>query len=115
MVFTSEMVHILPGYPNMSPNDPLISFLAFYLKFGDNIVRKEVLKAIVESGMSSIERSTGSNIMSVQPLFITANEAEARFEESNPAKAVIIAVTVAGVLLLVIIGALVVSCKRNNR
>lgn len=109
------MVHILPGYPNTSPNDLLISLLAFYLKFCDNIVRKDVLKAIVESGMPSIERSTVSTIMSVQPLFITTNEAEARVEESNPASAMIIGVTLAGVLLLVIIGALAVCCKRYNR
>ena len=109
------MVHIIPGYPKASPDDPLIILLAFYLKFANDIVGKDVLQDIVKSDLPSIERSTGGTILSVQPLFITSDAVEKSDKESQPGTAIIIGVSVGGVLLLIIIGAVVLCCKRNDR
>ncbi|XP_078370268.1 uncharacterized protein LOC144653914 isoform X2 [Oculina patagonica] len=117
MVFTSDMVHILPGYPKKSPDDPAVTLLAFYLQHPESIVSKDVLKAIVESDASSIEGSIGGTISSVQPLFITTDATdttEVNDGGSKP-KSAIIGASVGGVLLLVIIIALVLSCKKSNR
>ena len=118
MVFTSDMVHILPGYPKKSPGDPTITLLAFYLQlpqgFSNSVINKYVLNAIVESGVSSIEGSMSGTILSVQPLFITTDTTEESDEESKPT-VVIIAACVGCVLLLVIIVVLVLACKKRNR
>ena len=123
MVFTSDMVHILPGYPKQSPDDPTITLLAFYLQLpqgsSDNIVSKEALKAIVESDKSSIGSSIGGTISSVQALSSASDEDEEDDEsDEGPVPmhtGIIIAACVGGVLLLVVIVALVLACKRRNR
>ncbi|KAJ7356102.1 hypothetical protein OS493_027030 [Desmophyllum pertusum] len=111
MVFSADMVHILLGYPMQSPEDPLMTLLAFYLQlpqgFSDNVITKDILQAIVKSDMSSIEGSMGSTISSVQPLASTADtkEDEENAEESKPTN-VVIGASVGGVLLFVVIVAL---------
>ena len=123
MVFTSDMVHILPGYPKQSSDDPTITLLAFYLQLpqgsSDNIVTKEALKTIVESDKSSIGSSIGGTISSVQALSSASKEDE-EDDESDvgpvPVRiGILIAACVGGVLLLVVIVALVLACKRRNR
>ena len=110
MIFSADMVHI--GYPLQSPDDPLITLLAFYLQrsqgLSDYVVTKDVLQAIVKSDMSSIEGSMGSTIVSVQPLSSTANtkEDEENDDESKPTSVIIVA-SVVVVLLLAVIVALV--------
>ncbi|XP_078343191.1 uncharacterized protein LOC144628942 isoform X2 [Oculina patagonica] len=119
MVFSRDKVHILPGYPKQLAVDPLVALLAFYLQFpqglSDNIVRKEVVKAILESDVSSIEESMNGTIISVQSLVSTTDPTEKSDEESKPTTAIIIGACVGGVLLLVIIIALVLACKRSLR
>ncbi len=118
MVFSTDKVHILPGYPKQLSVDPIIALLAFYLQFpqglSDNIVGKEVVKAILESDVSSIEESMNGTIVSVQPLVSTTDPTEESDEESKPTTAIIIGACVGGVLLLVIIIGLVLACKRSN-
>ncbi|XP_078343190.1 uncharacterized protein LOC144628942 isoform X1 [Oculina patagonica] len=118
MVFSRDKVHILPGYPKQLAVDPLVALLAFYLQFpqglSDNIVRKEVVKAILESDVSSIEESMNGTIISVQSLVSTTDPTEKSDEESKPTTAIIIGACVGGVLLLVIIIALVLACKRSR-
>ena len=121
MVFTSDMVHILPGFPKKSPDDPTITLLAFYLQHpqgsSDNTVNKDVLKAIVESDMSSLEGSIGGTILRVEALSSTSkgngNDDESE-EELKPTSA-IIGASVGGVLSLVIIVVVVFVFKRRNR
>ena len=120
IVFTSDMVHILPGYPKMSTDDPLIILLAFYLQlprgFSDDIVDKDVLKAIVKSEAESIERSVGGTIVSVQPLIATTETGtEEGDKESNPQNAVIIGASVGVVTLVVVIVALLFRFKGRKR
>ncbi len=119
-VFTSDMVHILPGYPKQSPDDPLITLLAFYLQlpqgFSENFVDKDVLKDIVESDVSSIGGSIGGTISSVQPFPLTDTPTtdDENDEESKPTS-VIIGASVGGALLLVLIGLFVLSYKKSRR
>ena len=120
IVFTSDMVHILPGYPKMSTDDPLIILLAFYLQlpsgFSDDIVDKDVLKAIVKSEAESIERSVGGTIVSVQPLIATTETGtEEGDKESSPQNAVIIGASVGVVTLVVVIVALLFRFKGRKR
>ena len=119
IVFTSEMVHILPGYPKPSPDDPEVALLAFYIQqpqgFSKAAIKKEVLKAIVESDTSRIEESVGGTILSVQPLISTPEPRKGSEEESDPQSGIIIGVCVGGVVLVVIIISLVLLFKRKKR
>ena len=120
MVFTSDMVHILPGYPKKSPDDPTITLLAFYLQLpqgsSDDTVNKDVLTAIVKSDMPSIEGSIGGTILSVQPLPLTDNsEINDNSDEESKPTSVIIGACVGCVLLLIIVGTIVLAYKRSNR
>ncbi|KAL9987243.1 hypothetical protein ACROYT_G001518 [Oculina patagonica] len=114
------MVRILPGYPKMSPEDPLISLLALYLQlpqgFSDNVVGNDVLKAIVESDVSRIEGSIGGTILSVEFLLKNSDTTDKSDEESEPALAdyVIGAASVCCGLLLVMICTLALGRKRCN-
>ena len=113
------MVHILPGYPKPSPDDPEIALLAFYIQhpqgFSDAAIKKDTLKAIVESNEQSIGGSVGGTILRVQPLISTTETTEESIEESNPQNAIIIGVCVGGVILIVIIASLVLLLKRTKR
>ncbi|KAJ7356090.1 hypothetical protein OS493_027017, partial [Desmophyllum pertusum] len=126
MVFSADMVHIVPGYPTQSPEDPPITLLAFYLQLphglSDKVVTKDILQAIVKSDMSRIEGSMGSTISSVKPLASTADtkedeedeENEEDEKESKPTSAIIVA-SVGGVLLFAVIGAFVLRSGLNGR
>ena len=113
------MVHILPGYPKPSPDDPEIALLAFYIQhpqgFSDAADNKDALKAIVESNEQSIGGSVDGTILSVQPLISTTEITEESDEESNPQNVIIIGVCVGGVILIVIIASLALLLKRTKR
>lgn len=116
------MVHILPGYPIQSPDDPLIALLAFYLQmpqgFSDNVVHRDALKAIVKSDMSGIGRSMGSTVLSVQPLFSTTEiptDKDKDKDDESKSVIVIIGASAGGVVLFVIIVALLLGFKKSNR
>lgn len=117
--FTGDMVHILPGYPKKSTDDPSITLLAFYLQLSrglsNNIVNKDVLKVIVENDKSSIGGSVGGTIIKVQPLISTPKAVEESDEESNPQNAIIIGISVGVVILVAVIIALLFSFKRRKR
>ena len=118
--FTSDMVHILPGYPKKSTDDPSIALLAFYLQLPQglsddiDIVDKDVLKSIVESQKTSIERSVGGTIVSVQPLIATTETTEESDEESNPQITIIVGASVSAVISVVLI-ALLLHLKKKKR
>ena len=135
MVFTGDMVHILPGYPMQSPDDPQITLLAFYLQMpkgmSDSVVHKDALKAIVKSNMSSIEETMESTILSVVPLPSTTETSEPTLkrgtdafkgeeenEESDDSESkstkTIIGASIGGVLFVLVIIAVVVGYKKTN-
>ena len=111
MIFTSDMVHILPDYPKQSPSDPQIALLAFYIQhpqgFSDSAIKRDVLKAIVESDTSSIGGSVGGTILSVQPLISTTEPTEESDEEPKSKNAIIIGASVGGAILILIVVAIV--------
>ena len=114
------MVHIFPGYPKRSTAIPSITLLAFYLQlpqgFSNNIVDKEVVKAIVESDESNIGKSVNGTITSVQPLISTTETTEESDEEPKPMNAIIIGASVGGVILgIVILIALLYRFKGRKR
>jgi len=119
------MVHILPGYPTQSPDDPDVALLAFYLSIrqgllNNTVVNKDVLKDIVNEDISTIGRSMGGTIVSVEPLPSTTEKLQDTNEDeendsNSKATNVIIGASLGGVLIFVIIVAAFVSCKRSNR
>ncbi|XP_078349649.1 uncharacterized protein LOC144634540 isoform X2 [Oculina patagonica] len=118
-VFSGDLVHILPGYPMQSPDDPLITLLAFYLQLSrwslDNVVHRDVLKAIVKSDMYCIGIWMDITLLSVQPLFSTKETTEMPTEKDDKSVIVAIAASLGGVLLLVFIVVLFLGFKRIKR
>ena len=119
MVFTRDMVHILPDYPKQSPNDPQIGLLAFYIQqpqgFSDVAIKKEVLIAIVETDTSNIEVSVGGTILSVEPLTSTTEATNESDEEPKSRTAIIIGTSAVFVISIVIIVTLVLRLNRRKR
>lgn len=123
MVFTNDMVQILPGYPMESPDDPQIALLAFFLQMPqgstDNVVHRDVLEDIVKSDMSGIGGSMGSTVVSVQPLFPTTENpgGDDQDNENEPKSGMVFigAFVGGGVVLLVVTVALLRGCKKSNR
>ena len=113
------MVHILPGYPKESADNPSITLLAFYLqfprKFSDDIVSKDVLKAVVESNKQSIGGSVGGTISRVQLLISTSETTKESNEKPKSKNAIIIGVCVGGVILIFILVAIFLHFKRRKR
>ena len=74
MVFSPNMVHILPGYSKRSPEDPKVAMIALYLSLPSEVSQGTVLSqgilstVIKKSIMPSIGRSMDSSIVSVYPL-----------------------------------------------
>ena len=113
------MVHIFPGYPMESTDNPSIALLAFYLQlpqgFTDNIVNKDVLKAIVESGKSSIEELVGGTIVGVQPYISVTETTEDSDSRPKSKKAIFIGASVSVVIMVVILAILLLRFKRKKR
>ena len=89
----------------------------------DNVVRKDALKAIVKSDMSSIGGSMGSTILSVGPLPSTTERSKTKGEKENESRdefkpestKTIIGASVGGVLFFLVVIFLVVGCRKSNR
>lgn len=120
-VFTSDMVNILPGYPKKSPDNPAKTLLAFYLNLpqasSDDIVNKDVLKAIVESDLASLEASISGTILRVRSLSPTGEEnwnGGESDEQPKPMSA-ILGASVGNGLLFIIVGAIVLVVRRHIR
>ena len=109
MTFSPDMVHILPGYPKKSSDNPNVAMIAFYLSLPREssqsiAVGKDVLTNIVKSNMPSIERCLGSSIVGVEPLNSPLQEFptnDDKIREFTAAK--IIGASLFGGLFLVII------------
>ena len=119
MVFTSELVHILPDYPKLSPGDSQIALLAFYIQqpqgFSDSAIKIDVVKAIVESDPSSILGSSGGTILSVESLFSTSETTEESDEEPKSKHTIIIGASVGGAILIGILIGILLRCKGRKR
>ena len=120
VTFSEDRVHILPGYPRQVFHDPPTALLAFFLQFprriSEDFVQKDVVKAIIESDVSSVEEPLGGTIMSVQPLIsTTVASSEGDDKSTSISTGAIIGICVALILLAVIFVAIVLYCKRGNR
>ena len=123
LVFTSDMVHILPGYPKTSPDDPFTTLIAFYLQlpqgFSNTVVNKNVLLDIIKSNVSSIEESLGAGtILIVKPLSSTEDDDKEEQDDDEDEKSIPISALISaslGGLFLVIVIVLLLSCKKSNR
>ena len=73
MVFYPNMVHILPGYPNKSSEDPNVAMIALYLSLPPKgsqgtVLSKDILTTVIKSNMPSIGKSLNGSIVSVYPM-----------------------------------------------
>ena len=123
--FTVDMVHILPGYPKQSDKTLGVVLLAFYLSLPrgiseSSIVSERVLHDIVISHKENIQASIGGEILSV--IRLPSGKEQVNKEESdkgNDGKSrptnVIIGASVGGGVLLIIIAAVLIGCKKSDR
>ena len=123
IVFSPNMVHILPGYPKQSPKDPKNAMLAFYLSLPPEIsqgsvVSKEILTSLIKSNMTSIGRSMNLSIVSVDALSSPSAAFQSNDDSSNKSegnRTVIVGGSVGGSLFVVLIAVLLVVYKKNRR
>ncbi|XP_015751523.1 PREDICTED: uncharacterized protein LOC107331448 [Acropora digitifera] len=123
MVFSPNLVHILPGYPKQSPKDPKNAMLAFYLSLPPEIsqgsvVSKEILTIIIKSNMTSIGGSMNASIVSVDALNSPSTAFQSNDDRSNKSEAnrtAIVGGSVGGSLFVVLIAILLVVYMRNRR
>ncbi|XP_020608629.1 uncharacterized protein LOC110047223 [Orbicella faveolata] len=129
IIFTEDQVHVLPGYPKQISTNPLLASLAFYLQFPPgtsnvDAISKDNLVSIVEGSIADISNSINGNISSVQTLVaetsttVTSTVAPSRPTEKDSNKMpYIIAGSVAGGLLVIIIAVIIIwKCsKPKNR
>ena len=119
--FTVDMVHILPGYPKQSDETPGLVLLAFYLSLPrriseSSIVSERVLRDIVISHKENIQESIGGEILSVNRLPSGTERVKENDGKSKPITTnVIIGASVGGGVLLIIIAAVLIGCKKSNR
>ena len=121
MVFSPSMVHILPGYPKRSPEDPKIAMIALYLSLPPDVsqgtvLSKYILTTVIKSNMPSIGRSMNGSIVSVYPLNSPAGEFQTidNKSETNSTGATVGGI-VGGCLFLVVIVALLMCYVKNRR
>ena len=116
------MVQILPGYPKQSDDSPGVILLAFYLSLPQgisesSIVPGTVLSKIVMDHKENIQTSIGGEILSADPLPEQLNDGESDKENDGQSKPlnVIIGASLGGGLLLIIIAAALIGCKKAGR
>ena len=123
MVFSPNMVHLLPEYPKQSPEDPKVTMIAFYLSLPPEVsqgtvLSKDILTTVIKSNMSSIGRSINGSIVSVEPFSSPrspmTNE-NRNLGNSDGNLTVIVCGIVVGCLFVVVIVALWVANKKNKR
>ena len=123
IVFSPNMVHILPGYPKQSPKDPKNAMLAFYLSLPPEVsqgsaVSKEILTSVIKSNMTSFGGSMNLSIVSVDALSSPSAAFQSSDDRSNKSEAnrtVIVGGSVGGSLFFVLIAVLLVVYKKNRR
>ena len=119
------MVQILPGYPKRSDDSPEIILLALYLRlprgiFESSFVPETVLSKIVMDHKENIQTSIGGEILSADPLSSDIEQLNDRkSDKENDGKLkppkVIIGASVGGGVLLIIIAAILIGCKKTGR
>ena len=119
------MVYILPGYPKQSDDPAEVVLLAFYLSLPQGISERSIvpeaaLHKIVMGHKDDIETSIGGEISSVDPFPSGTEQLEdEESDKENDGKSkptnVIIGASVGGGLLLIIIAAVLIGCKKTDR
>ena len=121
MVFSPNMVHILPGYPKRSPEDPKIAMIALYLRLPPDVsqgtvLSKYILTTVIKSNMPSIGRSMNGSIVSVYPLSSPAGEFQTNDNKSEANRTgATLGGIVGGCLFLVVIVVLLMVYVKNGR
>ena len=121
MVFSPNMVHILPGYPKRSPENPKVAMIALYLSLPSDVpqgtvLSKYILTTVIKSNMPSIGRSINGSIVKVYPLVSPPGEFQ---NNDNKSEANRTGATVGGIvggcLFLVVVVALLMFYVKNRR
>ena len=109
------MVHILPGYPKQSPEDPKVVMIALYLSLPpevsqSTVLSKDILATVIIQNMPSIGKSLNGFILSVYPTNSPPTKVPTN---GNRTPMVIVGVTVG--LFVVVIAASLVVYKKSRR
>ena len=123
--FTADMVQILPGYPKQSDDSAGVILLAFYLSLPrgiseSSVVPQTVLSKIVMDHKENIQTSIGGEILSADPLpsdteELNGGEVDKENDGLSKPLNVIIGASLGGGLLLIIIAAALIGCKKAGR
>ena len=121
MVFSPSMVHILPGYPKRSPEDPKVAMIAFYLNLPPEVsqgtvLSKYILTTVIKSNMPSIGRSMNGSIVIAYPLGSPPGEFQTNYNKSEANRTgATVGGIVGGCLFLVVVVALLMFYVKNRR
>ena len=121
MVFAPNMVHILPGYPKRSPEDPKVAMIALYLSLPPDVsqgtvLSKYILTTVIKSNMPSIGRSLDDSIVIAYPLGSPPGKFQTNDNKSEANRTgATVGGIVGGCLFLVVIVALLMVYVKNRR
>ncbi|XP_074607745.1 uncharacterized protein LOC141860515 [Acropora palmata] len=121
MVFAPNMVHILPGYPKRSPEDPKVAMIALYLSLPPDVsqgtvLSKYILTTVIKSNMPSIGRSMDGSIVIAYPLGSPPGKFQTNDNKSEANRTgATVGGIVGGCLFLVVIVALLMVYVKNRR
>ncbi|XP_044181799.1 cubilin-like isoform X2 [Acropora millepora] len=121
MVFSPNMVHILPGYPKRSPEDPKVAMIALYLSLPPDVsqgtvLSKYILTTVIKRNMPSIGRSINGSIVKVYPLGSPPGEFQNNDNKSDANRTgATVGGIVGGCLFLVVIVALLMFYVKYRR
>ena len=122
MVFYPNMVHILPGYPKQSPEDPIVAMIALYLSLTPKgsqgtVLSKDILTTVIKSNMPSIGKSLDGSIVSVYPISLPPRTFPTNDNLNNSVanRTVIVGAIVGVFLFVVVIAALWMVYKKSKR
>ncbi|XP_067047997.1 tolloid-like protein 2 isoform X2 [Acropora muricata] len=121
MVFSPNMVHILPGYPKRSPEDPKVAMIALYLSLPPDVsqgtvLSKYILTTLIKRNMPSIGRSINGSIVKVYPLGSPPGEFQNNDNKSDANRTgATVGGIVGGCLFLVVIVALLMFYVKYRR
>ena len=108
MVFYPNMVHILPGYPNKSSEDPNVAMIALYLSLPPKgsqgtVLSKDILTTVIKSNMPSIGKSLNGSIVSVYPMSPLPRKVPTNDLNNSEAVRMVIVGAIIGICLFVVV------------
>ena len=120
MVFSPNMVHLLPEYPKQSPEYPKVIMIPLYLSLPPEVsqgtvLSKDILITVIKGNVKSIGRSMDGLIVIVEPFSSPSVICKTNDCNCKANLTVIVGAIVGGCLFVVVIAALWLAKKKKQR